>query len=203
MRANHWVHRRLKLMEIRLYGHQSAATSALSNALNAPISREIESEISCAIFAINASSGVDQKTVELWQGFDEFLMPRILVITGFNEGLQDFDDAVVLAKRLLDEVATPVLVLHDDDGTPCALIDLETLKINNYRSGEITDADPEHIEFISEFRYEYLEQLEAAGPDGFASGILFPAIPILLNDPEFNLGVDIVKKYLEKLPSAS
>ena len=203
MRANHWVHRRLKLMEIRLYGHQSAATSALSTALNAAISKEIESEISCAIFAINASSGVDQRTVELWQGFDELLMPRILVITGFNEGLQDFDDAVLLAKRLLDEVATPVLVLHDDDGTPCALIDLETLKINNYRTNEITDADPEHIEFISEFRDEYLEQLEAAGADGFASGIFFPAIPILLNDPEFNLGVDIVKKYLEKLPSAS
>jgi len=203
MRANHWVHRRLKLMEIRLYGHQSAATSALSTALNAAISTEIESEISCAIFAINASSGVDQRTVELWQGFDELLMPRILVITGFNEGLQDFDDAVLLAKRLLDEVATPVLVLHDDDGTPCALIDLETLKINNYRTNEITDADPEHIEFISEFRDEYLEQLEAAGADGFASGIFFPAIPILLNDPEFNLGVDIVKKYLEKLPSAS
>ena len=203
MRANHWVHRRLKLMEIRLYGHQSAATSALSTALNAAISTEIESEISCAIFAINASSGVDQRTVELWQGFDELLMPRILVITGFNEGLQDFDDAVLLAKRLLDEVATPVLVLHDDDGTPCALIDLVTLKINNYRTNEITDADPEHIEFISEFRDEYLEQLEAAGADGFASGIFFPAIPILLNDPEFNLGVDIVKKYLEKLPSAS
>jgi hypothetical protein len=203
MRANHWVHRRLKLMEIRLYGHQSAATSALSTALNAAISTEIESEISCAIFAINASSGVDQRTVELWQGFDELLMPRILVITGFNEGLQDFDDAVLLAKRLLDEVATPVLVLHDDDGSPCALIDLETLKINNYRTNEITDADPEHIEFISEFRDEYLEQLEAAGADGFASGIFFPAIPILLNDPEFNLGVDIVKKYLEKLPSAS
>lgn len=185
----------------RLYGHPSAATSALSNALGAPISQEIDSEISAAIFVINASSGIDEKTVDLWHQFDELLMPRILVITGFNEGLQDFDDAVVLAKRLLDDVATPVLVLHDDDGTPCALINLETLKINNYRTNQITDAEPEHLDLISEFREEYLAQKEAAGEDGFASGIFFPAVPVLLNDPEFNLGVDIVKSYLINLPS--
>ena len=185
----------------RLYGHVSAATSGLSAALDATVSDQVESEIAAAIFAINASSGVDQKTVELWHEFDELLMPRILVITGFNEGLQDFDDAVVLAKRLLDDVATPVLVLHDDDGSPCALIDLESMKINNYRTNQITDAEPEHLELVSEFREEYLAQLEAAGEDGFASGIFFPAIPVLLNDPEFNLGVDIVKKYLTALPS--
>ena len=187
----------------RLYGHPSAATASLSNALGAPVSEVVDSEIAAAIFAINASSGVDQKTVDLWHQFDELLLPRILVITGFNEGLQDFDDAVVLAKRLLDDVATPVLVLHDDDGSPCALIDLDTLKINNYRTGETTDADPEHLELVADFREEYLAQKEAAGEDGFISGIFFPAIPVLLNDPEFNLGVDIVKKYLSKLPSLS
>lgn len=187
----------------RLYGHPSAATQALSLALNAPLSLNLESEIAAAIFAINASSGVDQVTVELWHQFDEFLMPRILVITGFNEGLQDFDDAVVLAKRLLDDVATPVLVLHDDDGSPCALIDLESMKINNYRTNETSDADPEHFDLVTEFREEYLAQKEAAGEDGFAAGIFFPAIPVLLNDPEFNLGVDIVKEYLEGLPSVS
>ena len=185
----------------RLYGHPSAATQALSLALGAPVSQEVDSEISAAIFAINASSGVDQKTVDLWHEFDELLMPRILVITGFNEGLQDFDDAVVLAKRLLDDVATPVLVLHDDDGFPCALIDLESMKIANYRTNETTDAEAEHFDLVSEFREEYLSQKEAAGEDGFAAGIFFPAIPVLLNDPEFNLGVDIVKSYLVSLPS--
>ena len=187
----------------RLYGHASAATSALSAALDAAVSDQVDSEISAAIFAINASSGVDQKTVELWHEFDELLMPRILVITGFNEGLQDFDDAVVLAKRLLDDVATPVLVLHDDDGSPCALIDLESMQINNYRTDQISDAEPEHLELVSEFRDEYLAQLEEVGEDGFASGIFFPAIAVLLNDPEFNLGVDIVKRYLDSLPSIS
>lgn len=186
----------------RLYGHVSAATSALSQAISAPISSEVDGSLSAAIFVINASHGIDESTVELWHGFDEFLMPRILIVTGFNEGLQDFDDAVLLAKRLLDDVATPYLVLHDDDGSPCALIDLETMKINNYRSGQITDAEPEHHELLKEFRDEYLSQLEAAGEDGFISGIFFPAIPVLLNDPEFNLGIDTVKKYLEKLPPA-
>lgn len=187
----------------RLYGHPSAATAALSQAIGAPISNEITSEISAAIFAINASSGIDQKTVDLWHQFDDFLTPRIIVVTGFNEGLQDFDDAVLLAKRLLDDVATPFLVLHDDDGSPCALIDLATLKIINYRNNQLTDADAEHIDLISEFRSEYLEQLEAAGEDGFASGIFFPAIPVLLDDPEFELGIDIVKRYLNSLPSFS
>ena len=186
-----------------LYGHPSAATSALSAALNAPVAQEVDSEVSCAIFALNASSGVDERTVQLWHQFDDLLMPRILVVTGFNEGLQDFDDAVLLAKRLLDDVATPFLVLHDEDGTPCALIDLETLKINNYRAGHVTNAEPEHIELISEFRSEYLAQLEAAGNDGFAAGIFFPAIPILIDDPEFQLGIDIVKSYLDSLPSLS
>ena len=127
----------------------------------------------------------------------------VLVITGFNEGLQDFDDAVLLAKRLLDEVATPFLVLHDDDGSPCALIDLKELQIINYRNNQITQAESEHIELVSEFRAEYLEQLEAAGEQGFASGIFFPAIPVLINDPEFELGIDIVKRYLNSLPSLS
>ena len=187
----------------RLYGHPSAATSALSKALGATVSNEVDSEISAAIFAINASSGIDQATVDLWHQFDDFLTPRILVITGFNEGLQDFDDAVLLAKRLLDEVATPFLVLHDDDGKPCALIDLKELKIINYRSNLTTDAESEHIDLVSEFRAEYLEQLEAAGENGFESGIFFPAIPVLINDPEFELGIDIVKRYLNSLPSLS
>jgi hypothetical protein len=77
------------------------------------------------------------------------------------------------------------------------------MKINNYRTNLVTDAEPEHFELVSEFRDEYMAQLEAAGNDGFASGIFFPAIPVLLNDPEFNLGVDIVKRYLKSLPSFS
>lgn len=186
-----------------LYGHPSAATNALSSALGAPISNEVNPELAAAIFAINASSGIDERTVDLWHQFDELLMPRILVITGFNEGLQDFDDAVLLAKRLLDDVATPYLVLHDDDGSPCALIDLDNLKIHNYRNNETTDADSEHIELVAEFRSEYLEAKGVAGTEGFAAGIFFPAIPVLINDPEFQLGIDIVKRYLASLPSLS
>lgn len=200
------AHRRLYGMESgkswRLYGHVSAATGSLSEALSAPVATEVDTSLSAAIFVINASHGIDQRTVELWHGFDEFLIPRILVITGFNEGLQDFDDAVLLAKRLLDDVATPYLVLHDDDGSPCALINLKDMKINNYRTGQVIEADLEHHELLKEFRKEFLAQLEASGDDGFISGIFFPAIPVLLNDPEFNLGVDIVKKYLALLPPA-
>jgi hypothetical protein len=205
------VHRRLCAMEkgknVRLYGHTGAATSALSNALDAPIAAEIHSTLSAAIFVINASQGIDQKTVDLWHEFDEYLIPRILIITGFTEGLQDFDDAVLIAKRLLDDVATPFLVLHEDDGRPCALISLDDMKIVNYQSGSITDADQEHYELLEEFRNEYLIQKEAAGSNGFEAGIFFPAIPVLLTGSEeklrSDLGIDKVKEYLAQLPSVS
>lgn len=192
---------------VRLYGHTGAATSALSNALDAPIAAEIHSTLSAAIFVINASQGIDQKTVDLWHEFDEYLIPRILIITGFTEGLQDFDDAVLIAKRLLDDVATPFLVLHEDDGRPCALISLDDMKIVNYQSGSITDADQEHYELLEEFRNEYLIQKEAAGSNGFEAGIFFPAIPVLLTGSEeklrSDLGIDKVKEYLAQLPSVS
>lgn len=77
------------------------------------------------------------------------------------------------------------------------------MRINNYRDGQESDAEPEHFELLQDFREEYLAQLEAAGADGFQSGILFPAIPVLVDDPEFELGIDIVKRYLSDLPSFS
>lgn len=177
-----------------LYGHSSAATSELAVAIGAPISKEVNSELAIAIFALNAQSGIDQETIDLWHSFDDYLIPRILLVTGFENGEQDFDDAVLIARRVLDEVATPYLVLHDDAGNPAGLISLSDNKIIDYSTGEERDADSEHITLVSEFREEYLSQLEGAGSDGFEAGIFFPAIPIHLP----KLGIDIAKSYIER-----
>lgn len=178
-----------------LFGHASAATAELAAALGTSISTEIESKIAVAIFAINAQTGIDQPTIDLWHGFDDYLIPRILLVTGFENGEQDFDDAILIARRVLDEVATPYLVLHDDSGNPAGLISLSDNKIFDYSTGEEREADSEHITLVSEFRDEYLNQLEGAGLAGFEAGIFFPAIPILLP----KLGVDIAKNYIERV----
>lgn len=178
-----------------LFGHSSAATQELAQALGIEISNEITSELSLAVFAINAQTGIDQRTIELWHGFDDFLMPRLLLITEIAKGEQDFDDAVLIARRVLDDVATPYLVLHDDSGRPAALINLVNNEILDYSKNEKREAESEHITLVSEFRAEYLSQLEAAGESGFESGIFFPALPIQLP----NIGIDIAKSYISRI----
>jgi hypothetical protein len=93
---------------------------------------------------------------------------------------------------------TPYLVLHDDLGAPCALISLETQEIIDYsETPEKTIAsDPEHKTLVSEFVEEYASHLAVMGDGAFAAGLLFPAIPLLI---EKGIGVDIVRKYLSEI----
>ena len=109
-----------------------------------------------------------------------------------------FDDAVMLANRVFEQCVTPYLVLHDEAGTPCALISLSDLKITNYQDGssvELESAD-EHKTLVSEFRDEYLLAIDQMGPDAFAAGLLFPAIPLDFNS---GLGIKEVREYLSQL----
>jgi hypothetical protein len=120
------------------------------------------------------------------------------VVTGLTGNDGDFDDAVMLANRVFEQCVTPYLVLHDEDGSPCALISLSDLQIINYQSGatEILESADEHKTLVSEFRDEYLIAIDQMGPDAFAAGLLFPAIPVDFNS---GLGVNEVKQYLNKL----
>jgi hypothetical protein len=95
-------------------------------------------------------------------------------------------------------MVTPFLVLHDDDGAPAALISLEDLSVRNYLCGiaVISESEPEHRELVAEFQQEYRETIEEAGEDAFQAGLLFPAIPINL---ENQIGIDVLITYLEKL----
>ena len=100
--------------------------------------------------------------------------------------------------RLFDQAVTPFLVLHDDLGAPCALISLETQEITDY--SEIPErtipSEPEHQTLVSEFVEEYASHLAIMGDGAFAAGLLFPAIPLLIDK---RLGVDIVKRYLSEI----
>ena len=175
-----------------LFGHSSAATPELAHILGVSLATEANPDLELAIFAMNAQSGLDQNTIDLWHSFDDFLTPRILLITGLDEGEQDFDDAVLIARRVLDEVVTPYLVLHDDSGKPAGLISLVDSQVIDYEKNENRVADEDLVILVSEFKSEYLSQLDAFGADGFENGILFPAIPVILP----KIGVDVVKRYL-------
>jgi translation elongation factor EF-G len=159
-------------------------------------------ESDLAIFAINPSAGIDQATINNWAALDDFQIPRLVVVNGLDGHEQDFEDAVMVANRVFDQLVTPYLVLHGDSGEPAALIRLEDLHIIDYSSEPpvVRDSEDEHEELVREFREEYLEQISEMDEGAFAAGILFPAIPINL---EKGIGVDIVKSYIATLPSGS
>ena len=187
---------------IHVYGHVSASPQAIATEFGGLVASEATQESDLAIFAINPAAGIDQSTIELWLALDDFQIPRIVVVNGLDGQELDFEDAVMVANRVFDQLVTPFLVLHNDDGTPAALIGLQDLSIRDYSTNPptIRGCDPEHVELVKEFREEFLEQMQEMEDGAFAAGILFPAIPINLSN---GIGVDIVRSYINELPSGS
>lgn len=185
-------------LRIHVYGHVSADPAQVAAAFNAQISEKAEAESDLAIFAIDPSAGIDQATIGLWQSLDEFQVPRLVVVTHLEKLEADFDDAVMIATRVFDQMVTPYLVLHDEAGMPAALIGLSSLNIIDYSTNPktIKNSEEEHQTLVQEFREEYLELVEAAGDNAFCAGLLFPAIPLWI---ERGIGVDIVNEYIQQL----
>jgi len=187
---------------IHVYGHISASPQAVASEFGGLLAIEAKDESDLAIFAVNPAAGVDQKTIDIWRALDEYQIPRLVVVNGLDGQELDFEDAVMVANRVFDQLVTPYLVLHNDDGTPAALIRLSDLTIIDYSTvpPQVRACDPEHEELVKEFRDEYLEQMHEMEDGAFAAGILFPAIPINLSN---GIGLDVVKKYIGELPSLS
>jgi translation elongation factor EF-G len=133
-------------LRIHVYGHLSADPAQVAAVFNAQISQSAVPDSDLAIFAIDPSAGIDQTTIELWQSLDEFQVPRLVVVTHLEKLEADFDDAVMIATRVFDQMITPYLVLHDDAGLPIALISLSDLQIIDYSTNPITvrSSDEEH-----------------------------------------------------------
>ena len=185
-------------LTISVYGHSSANPESVADLFGAKHLAHADGSEDVAIFVINPNTGVDEQTVSNWNALDDFQTPRIVVVTELNSGEGDFDDAVLLANRLFEQVVTPYLVLHDDSGAPCGLISLETQDIIDYSTtpAKTIPSDPEHKTLVSEFVEEYASHLAIMGEGAFAAGLLFPAIPLLI---EKGIGVDIIKKYLNEI----
>lgn len=183
---------------IHIYGHVSAQPQAIANVFDAHLANEIVAESDLAIFAINPAAGIDQKTIDQWQALSDYQLPRLVVVNELDGSDADFEDAIMLANRVFDQLVTPYLVLHSESGSPIALISLSDLQIIDYstKPPTISASESEHQELVSEFREEYLEEIAGAGDNAFAAGLLFPAIPIVISN---GLGIDVVKSYIAQL----
>ena len=185
-------------LRIHVYGHDSADPAQVASVFNAQFSEIAEPESDLAIFAIDPSAGIDQATIDLWQSLDEYQVPRLVVVTHLEKLEADFDDAVMIATRVFDQMTTPYLVLHDEAGMPAALIGLADLQIIDYSTQPSVSrsSDVEHQTLVQEFRDEYLELVAAAGDNAFSAGLLFPAIPLWI---ERGIGIDIVEGFIKQL----
>ncbi len=185
-------------LRIHVYGHESADPAQVAAVFNAQLSQSPIPESDLAIFAIDPAAGIDQVTIDLWQSLDEFQVPRLVVVTHLEKLEADFDDAVMIATRVFDQMITPYLVLHDEAGLPAALIGLSDLHIIDYSTGQktIKSSDEEHQTLVKEFRDEYLELLADGGDNAFEAGLLFPAIPLWI---ERGIGIDIVEGFIKRL----
>ena len=185
-------------LRVHIYGHESAFLGEVAAQFQGTVSNEAQVESDLAIFCVNPNTGIAPETIAIWQALDDYLLPRLIAVTGLTGNDGDFDDAVMLANRVFDQCVTPYLVLHDDEGAPCALISLSDLTITNYQTGnsEVMDSADEHKTLVSEFRDEYLIAIDQMGGDAFSAGLLFPAIPI---DFKTGLGIAEVRNYLNQL----
>ena len=185
-------------LRIHVYGHDSADPAQVATVFNAQFSEIAEPESDLAIFAIDPSACIDQATIDLWQSLDEYQVPRLVVVTHLEKLEADFDDAVMIATRVFDQMTTPFLVLHDEAGLPAALIGLADLQIIDYSTQPSVSrsSEAEHQTLVQEFRDEYLELVAAAGDNAFTAGLLFPAIPLWI---ERGIGIDIVEGFIKQL----
>ena len=155
-----------------------------------------------ALFLVSAQDGIVSADLEKWRLARDLYIPSMVIICDLTSGEIDFEDMTAIAGKMLDPVVTPYLVLHSDTGAPVALIELKTLMVVDYSSGTpiIKEAESEHVDLVAEFRAEYLEDMEYAGEDGFAAGLLFPALPWVEGT---RIGLDQIIAYLNQVPTIS
>ena len=190
------------MKSIKIYAHVSATPEQFAQRLGGEVATAVDPECDVAIFAINPAAGIDNATIELWREFDEYQTPRMVLVTVLEGMEMDFDDAVLVANRVFDPVVTPYLVLHGENGAPIGTVSLDDLTTMDYSTQPPKPGvcDLELTELVKDFQEEYRDHMMEMEDGAFAAGILFPALPVNLAN---GLGLDLVKNYLDQLPSRS
>ena len=147
---------------------------------------------------VDARTGISSEMIELWQHCQERQFPRLMIVQGIEFSESDFDDIVLIGNRVLEQFATPYLVLHDDLGMPTALISLEDNLVHDYSPAAVNrfSANNELIDLISEFQDEYLRLYKELGEEGFFQGIFAIAIPIGSSKP---FGINEINSIIDSL----
>ncbi len=148
------------------------------------------------LLVVSAKTGISQEMISTWQYAAERQIPRMILVNGLEMTETDFDDIVLIANRVLEQVITPYLVLHDEVGEPVGLISLHDNKVHDYSSGELLsyDADSELQSLVAEFKTELEESTLEFDESSFREGIVVPALPISISG---NIGVIEFKEYLD------
>jgi hypothetical protein len=192
---------------IAIIGHPSAGlegvAAAIPNSFSVSIAYDTElsyefAEFAAIVLAVSAHQGAPNTLIGAWEEICEFQIPRAIVITEIEAPEADFDEAVLIVRRMFGEGFTPFLVLHSDDGTPCAFIDLETMKIRDYSSGvmHIKESESDHQVIVQEFRDEYLSDIAGLDEPRFATGLFVPILPF---SAKLHLGGNELVSYLEQV----
>lgn len=157
---------------------------------------EIVNGFAAIALVISAQSGVSKGMIDFWSYVSERQYPRIIIVTGLEFSESDFDDMVLIANRVLENVTTPFLVLHDEVGEPSGLISLADMTVFDYSQKPMNQypADAELVSLVSEFKAEFDNQVEGFQNDGFVNGLEVPAIPIVLSK---EIGVAQINHYLK------
>jgi len=155
-------------------------------------------QIDLFILLADARTGISDTMISAWHFYQERLFPRLLIVQGLEETTTDFDDIVLIANRTLEALATHYLVLHDEDGNPSGLIELETGTVYDYSTSQVLTsvANPELLELVRDFQDEYRENFHELGADAFQAGLLAIAIPIANRN---QLGIVEITRYLQLL----
>ena len=128
-----------------------------------------------ALFCMSATAGFDVAFLKYWKALEELIIPRAVVVTDLDNGDADFDESCALIARILGEEILPThLVLHEEDGSPAALIDLFSLQVSQ---GEVfSDAEPEVVELVLDARLELLQEIATSIDDEVVSNQLLQGI---------------------------
>lgn len=192
---------------IAIIGHPSAdlegVAAGIPDSFSVSIAYDNElsyefAEFAAVVLAVSAHQGAPNTLTKAWEEICEFQIPRAIVITEVESPEADFDEAVLIVRRMFGEGVTPFLVLHSDDGTPCAFIDLETMKIRDYSSGalQIRESESDHQVIVQEFRNEYLADIAGLDEPRFATGLFVPILPF---SAKLHLGSNELVSYLEQV----
>ena len=133
------------------------------------------------MLVINAKTGVSGAMIELWNRVSDRQIPRMILVNGLELSEIDFDDIVLIINRVLENVVTPYLVLHDEVGEPSGLISIADGNVHDYSGTEEINykADDELLNLVTEFREELMLALSEMDESAYQQGIVVPALPYI------------------------